>query len=144
MASQTLYEKEDILDQNIFGNAKFSYNGNALFFSSFSLSGIQKNEDIWDDNTNFVKSSTEIFYSLYDRRNWISEYSRIKKAIPQELIRMLKSEPERGGGTYKMSSSILNERECIFFFSSNYDIFPGQMSYVNHRGPYVAHLGYIG
>jgi hypothetical protein len=33
LASQTLYVKEDILDQNIFGNAKFSYNGNALFFN---------------------------------------------------------------------------------------------------------------
>ena len=33
------------------------------------------------------------YSSLYDKRNWISEYSRIKKAIPQELIRMLKSEP---------------------------------------------------
>lgn len=68
---------------------------NALFFSSFSISGIQKIEDtcIWDDSTNFFKSSTEIFNSLYDRRNWISEYSRIKKAITQELIRMLKSEP---------------------------------------------------
>jgi hypothetical protein len=77
----------------ILGNAKFSYNGNALFFSSFSLSGMQKIEDIWDDNTNLLKSSTEIFNSLYDRRNWISEYSRIKKAIPQELIRMLKSKP---------------------------------------------------
>ena len=33
------------------------------------------------------------YSSLYDRRNWISEYSRIKKAIPQELIRMLKSKP---------------------------------------------------
>ena len=45
------------------------------------------------------------------------EYSRIKKAIPQEQIRMLKSEPERGGGTYKMSNSVLNERECIFFLA---------------------------
>ena len=93
LASQTLYAKEDILDQNIFGNAKFSYDGNALFFSSFSLSGMQKFEDIWNDNTNLFKSSTEIFNSLYDRRNWISEHSRIKKATPQELISMLKSEP---------------------------------------------------
>jgi hypothetical protein len=36
----------------------------------------------------------------------------------------------------------VNERECIFF--TQFDIFPGQMSYVNHRGPYVAPLGYIG
>ena len=27
---------------------------------------------------------------------------------------------------------------------THYDIFPGQMSYVIHRGPYVAPLGYIG
>jgi hypothetical protein len=27
----------------------------------------------------------------------------------------------------------------VFFFT-HYDIFPGQMSYVNHRGPYVAPL----
>jgi hypothetical protein len=93
LASQTLNVKEDILDQNIFGNARFSYNGNALLFSSFSLSGMQKIEDIWDDNTHLFKSSTEIFNSLYHRRNWISEYSRIKKALTQELIRMLKSEP---------------------------------------------------
>ena len=31
---------------------------------------------------------------------------------------------------------------CNFF--TQFDIFPGQMSYVNHRGPYVAPLGYIG
>jgi hypothetical protein len=54
---------------------------------------MRKIEDIWDDNTHLFKSSTEIFNSLYDRRNWISEYSRMKKAIPQELKKMLKSEP---------------------------------------------------
>jgi hypothetical protein len=32
----------------------------------------------------------------------------------------------------------VNERECILFI--HYDIFPGQMSNVNHRGPYVAPL----
>ena len=55
LESQTLYVKEDILDQNIFGNAKFSYNGNALFFSSFSVSCMYKIEDIWDDNTIFLR-----------------------------------------------------------------------------------------
>ena len=53
--------------------------------------GIHKIEDIWDDNTIFFRVLPK-YSSLYDRRNWISEYSRIKKAIPQELIRMLKSE----------------------------------------------------
>jgi hypothetical protein len=33
LASQTLYVKEDILDQNIFGNAKFSSHPNATAWS---------------------------------------------------------------------------------------------------------------
>ena len=59
LASQTFYVKEDILDQNISRNAKFSYNGNAFFVSSFSLRGIQKNEDIWDDNTQFYQNNQQ-------------------------------------------------------------------------------------
>ena len=55
LASQALYVKEDILDQNIFWNANFIYKGNALFFSSFSLSGIQQIEDIRNDNTFFLR-----------------------------------------------------------------------------------------
>ena len=38
---------------------------------------------------------------------------------------------------------ILWMKENAFYFT-HYDIFPGQMSYVSHRGPYVAPLGYIG
>jgi hypothetical protein len=36
----------------------------------------------------------------------------------------------------------VNERGCISF--TKFDMFPGQMSYVNHMDPYVAPLGYIG
>ena len=43
---------------------------------------------------------------------------------------------------YVCNFHFVNGRECIFF--TQFDIFPGQMSYVNHRGPYVAPLGYIG
>ena len=43
---------------------------------------------------------------------------------------------------YVCNFHFVNERECIFF--TQFDIFPGQMSYVNHRGPYAAPLGYIG
>ena len=44
---------------------------------------------------------------------------------------------------YVCNFHFVNEKECIFFFT-HYDIFPGQMSYVNHRGPHVTPLGYIG
>ena len=43
---------------------------------------------------------------------------------------------------YVCNFHFVNERECIFF--THYDIFPGQMSYASHRGPYLAPLGYIG
>jgi hypothetical protein len=33
--------------------------------------------------------------------------------------------------------------ESVGFFFTHFDIFPGQMSYVNHMGSYVAPLGYI-
>jgi hypothetical protein len=34
---------------------------------------------------------------------------------------------------YVCNFHFVNEKDCIFF--THYDIFPGQMSYVNHRGP---------
>ena len=34
---------------------------------------------------------------------------------------------------YVCNFHFVNEKECIYF--THYDIFPGQMSYVNHRGP---------
>ena len=43
---------------------------------------------------------------------------------------------------YVCNFHFVNEMECIFF--TQFDIFPGQMSYANHRGPYVSPVGYIG
>jgi hypothetical protein len=49
-------------------------------------------------NTNF-KSCHDIYNLLIDRRNCISEFSKIKKAIPEKFIKVLKGEttivPER-------------------------------------------------
>jgi hypothetical protein len=55
--------------------------------------------DIWDlNNTNF-KSCHDIYNLLIDRRNCISEFSKIKKEIPEKFIKVLKGEttivPER-------------------------------------------------
>ena len=41
---------------------------------------------------------------------------------------------------YVCNFHFVNKRECIFV---THDIFAVQMSYGNHRGPYVAPLGYI-
>jgi hypothetical protein len=40
-----------------------------------------KVHDIWYCETNNFKDSNLIFNSLIDKRNWISQWTRLKKAI---------------------------------------------------------------
>jgi hypothetical protein len=39
-----------------------------------------------------LKSCNEIYISLNDKRNCISEYTRIKKAVPKEFVQILQGE----------------------------------------------------
>jgi hypothetical protein len=55
-------------------------------------------EHLHTNNTNF-KICHDIYNLLIDRRNCISEFSKIKKGIPEQFIKFLKDEttivPER-------------------------------------------------
>ena len=44
---------------------------------------------IWNDETNSWKSGQEIFNQLDKKTNWISEYNKVKKAIPNEWKNVL-------------------------------------------------------
>ena len=53
---------------------------------------IFKINDISDkDNETFVENQT-IFNRLDDKRNWISEWAKIKKSIPENFVKKLKSD----------------------------------------------------
>ena len=53
---------------------------------------IFKINDIWDKNNNtFVENQTK-FNRLDDKRNWISEWAKIKKSIPENVVKKLKSD----------------------------------------------------
>ena len=56
---------------------------NHFFFQSFLRNNIFKINDIWDKNNNTFVENQTIFNRLDDKRNWISEWAKIKKSIPE-------------------------------------------------------------
>jgi hypothetical protein len=48
---------------------------------------IFKINDIWDKNNNTFVDNQTIFNRLNDKRNWISEWAKIKKSIPEKKLR---------------------------------------------------------
>ena len=53
---------------------------------------IFKINDIWDKNNNTFVENQTIFNRLDDKRNWISEWAKIKKSIPENVVKKLKSD----------------------------------------------------
>jgi hypothetical protein len=53
---------------------------------------IFKINDIWDKNNNTFVDNQTIFNRLDDKRNWISEWAKIKKLIPENFVKKLKSD----------------------------------------------------
>ena len=65
--------------------------GRILWCTHFLLlSGLQTIRDIWDEEILNFKVSIQIYNSLFDKRNCISEYSQIKSAIPNTYVSILK------------------------------------------------------
>jgi hypothetical protein len=81
--------KLEVLDQPLYGNSNIVFNGKPIFFPHFAESGIHKVRDIWDCETNNKTISNVIFNSLIDKRNWISQWTRLKKAITDDLKNIL-------------------------------------------------------
>jgi hypothetical protein len=61
-----------------------------MIFVIFSLSIVIN--DIWDKNNNTFVDNQTIFNRLDDKRNWISEWAKIKKSIPENFVKKLKSD----------------------------------------------------
>jgi hypothetical protein len=81
---------QDILDTPLFCNENIKFCAKSLFFKSFLLSGLRTIRDIWDEEILNFKDSIQIYNSLFDKRNCISEYSKIKAAIPNTYVSILK------------------------------------------------------
>ena len=54
---------------------------------------IFKVNDIWDENNDTFVDNKTIFNRRDDKRNWISEWAKIKiKSIPEYFVKKLKSD----------------------------------------------------
>jgi hypothetical protein len=62
------------------------------FFSIFLRNNIFRINDIWDKNNNTFVDNQTIFNRLDDKRNRISEWPKIKKSIPENFVKKLKSD----------------------------------------------------
>jgi hypothetical protein len=81
--------KLEVLDQPLNGNSNIVFNGEPIFPQTFAQSGIHKVRDIWDCEKNYFKDSNFIFNTLIDKRNWISQWTMLKKAITGDLKNIL-------------------------------------------------------
>ena len=81
---------DSILKTRIYCNSSISFKNKPLVLTSFLQSNLRTINHIWDSNTNF-KSCHDIYNLLIDRRNCISEFSKIKKKRnPRKVHKSLK------------------------------------------------------
>jgi hypothetical protein len=78
------------MDVNLFGNHNITFQNKALLIKSIAESNINSIGDICGHTNKAFKSEKEIFQSLQNKRNWISEWSKIKHCIPKQFINSLK------------------------------------------------------
>ena len=127
--------KFEILDQPLFGNDNIRFNDKPLFLQSFSKSQIKYIKDIWNDELKAFHSENFIFDKLQDKRNWISEWTRIKRSIPKNFLQVLKDElppqgeTERIYYTVKNACSIYNTEEKLV--ENKHLLLKGIQSFIN-------------
>ena len=76
---------DEILEQRLSCNSNITFKNKPICFASFLKSNIRTIKDFWTTIQNDFKSCDEIYNSLNDKRNCISEYVRIKKAVSKEF-----------------------------------------------------------
>jgi exodeoxyribonuclease III len=101
-----IINRDMILQQNIFGNAHLLHQGKPLFFKYWARSNIKKLGDIWKVQENVWVTGTDIFKQLTIKANWISEYSKIKNAVPNKWKEVLKREQDTVQVTEKLLQNL--------------------------------------
>lgn len=91
---QTPNTKENIMNKRLFGNIEIKFQDQPLFFPSFNKSGLRTVKNIWNDIESNFKPCNEIYNILTDKRNCISELSKVKKAINSKFGTILRAPHE--------------------------------------------------
>ena len=83
--------ERDVLRQTIFENALLPLNRKPLFFKSFSKGGLKRISNKWDYHNKTFLHNIAIHNKLQNKRNCISECSKIKTSVPKELVEKFKT-----------------------------------------------------
>ena len=70
---------DSILKSRIFCNSSITFQNKPIVFTSFMQSNLRTINNTWDSNNKNFKSCNDICNLLIDRRNCISEFSKMKK-----------------------------------------------------------------
>ncbi len=81
LTNRNTITKEQILNENLFGNDKLRRNGKPLFFQNWAHANFKTINDI-RENTGWIPSET-VINRLNIRTHWIHQYKAIIEAIPR-------------------------------------------------------------
>ena len=84
--------RTDILHVKLFRNCNITFQNKPLICSLVLKSNIKTIQDIWDENSKQFIDCDLLYSKLIDRRNCISEYSKIKKSSPKDYLNLLRNE----------------------------------------------------
>ena len=88
---QKVETKTDIVHVRLFENCNTTFQNKPLIFSSFLRSNMKTIQDIWDENSKQFIDCDLLYSKLIDRRNAMSEYSKIKREMcSKRLLKFLK------------------------------------------------------
>ena len=105
-----------------FGNASILFNKKPLFCHSFSNSELKRIPDIWDyQNKTFLDNIT-IYNKLQNKRNWISEWSKMKTEVPKELVEKIKT-----------LHIFTNKKKCKLYIDNNLFFCDSKHKVIQHK-----------
>ena len=84
-------DRESILDEHINGNDRILFRNTLLWFGSFSKQGIQKINDIWDENLNNFINNDCVMDKLVDKQSGVRLYNIIISSISEQWLNTLQN-----------------------------------------------------
>ena len=84
-------DRRSILAEHINGNDRILFRNSPFWFDSFSKQGIQKINDIWDENLNNFINNDCMIDKLVDKQSGVRFYNIIKSSIPEQWLNTLQN-----------------------------------------------------
>ena len=84
--------KDEILNENIFGNNIVTSATKSLMHYVWLQSNIRQIKDIWDLNNHTWITERNLLVTLQQKRNWMAQFLSIRNSVPKEWLHILRGE----------------------------------------------------